>query len=46
MTEWGLKIFNAICTGRFGALWIVNMVKVVGKLEDFVAKFNKSSRAF
>lgn len=26
MTEWGSKISNAICMGRFGAIWMVNIV--------------------
>lgn len=46
MTEWDSKKSNAICIGRFGALWIVNMankLRVADKSKDFVAKFNEYS---
>lgn len=49
MTEWSSKISTAICMGRFGALWMVNMVnklRAADKTNDFTAKFSESSRAF
>lgn len=49
LIEWGQKISNTICLGKFSALWMVNMVgklRVVDKFEDFVAKHNEASRAF
>lgn len=46
LSEWGAKISNAICMGRFGAVWMVNLVEKVmasRKTEDLIAKFNESS---
>lgn len=48
LLQLGSKISDAICMRRYGVVWVVNMVKLrmAGKLEDFVAKFNESFRAF
>lgn len=49
LSEWGSKVSDAICLGRYGAVWMMNMLdklRMVDRMEDFVAKFKESSRAF
>lgn len=48
LTGWGSKFSYSIFMGRYGSIWIVNMVDRLrrSEFEDCVFKFNESSIVF
>lgn len=49
VSEWSRKSFSSISLGRFGAVWMVNLVDKLLEADaarPFALKFNEASRAF